>query len=162
MAAALWHHTPHATCTSWLKSRKMKWILHEFSVGLCDLHTEAEAAVQWHHLYNLHLWECSRFIKGNHSANKQSPAVFFSLFFSLLMKNWNHLPIRIYCQCKCKSIAYAAITVKSHKSFPTAPSIISGDAGARKSTEWLSCSFDIQYTFICWLALASHQKATGG
>lgn len=124
------HHTPRHF-TSWLKSRKMKWILHELSVGLCDLHTEAEAAVQWHHLLNLHLWECSRFIKGNHSANKHAPGV----FFLLLMKNWNKLPISFYCQCKCKSIRYAAITVKSHET--SAPSIIPGNTGAGK------CSFDI-------------------
>ncbi len=118
-------HSTTTPCTSWLGSRKMKWIVHELSQGLLDLHA---AAVQQFHLHNLHLWKCLIFIKGNHSTNKQACVV-------LLMKNGNELPISAHCQCKCKSIRYAAITVTSPRTFPTAPSIICRDPGAWKRTK---------------------------
>lgn len=46
MAAALWHHTPQPQpALPGFESGEMGWILHELSQGLCDLHTETEAAV---------------------------------------------------------------------------------------------------------------------
>lgn len=67
--------------TSWLKSRKMKWVQFWMNeVQDYEIYTlKLKLLFSGNQLPNLHLWECSRFIKGNHS-NQQTSSCSFCLW----------------------------------------------------------------------------------